>query len=549
MKEYTKAAKELIKTKAEYEKLKESTKHIKNTLQKSASDRTNNNKIPNGINIQQKVINDNNLVVNVKVNQQKNRISHSICIHSNGIPLCGGKNMKIQHTTEESLIEKKLRITQAVEKARQEQKLREAADMPTNTGQKMEIVTTSPNAKKVVHIDISKPVSVHIKSEKGMTVSFGTTSNTNSEPAAPKPCGVEIKTRDQLKETIDGKYAAILIRFNILCNRKLIFFSYFPIAAYQRPDLQTAEECIKYRCAHCQKENQWTENFNTPKDVYTHWQYCHDDSDPFQFILVEHVACYYCKRTGTYHELLRHFKQAHHTVPFVIVSQKDSKKCALCSYTGTDIVGHSKTMHRMVSKTITVRNARSANTPQRLSNAVLCKHLAIKVHTRLKCGICAIMFESDRELRAHHNQCHKPNNLVIKEFYENHGMRYICHHCHESIDRSLLLLHFELHTYKFKCLHYSNKLTCSFQTNDLCKLVNHDKQAHGMVNSLEYRCLQYQKRLKADYHKSKVIFNNGLVTTKQKLINSKYDDSKQFYQFVNKLVTKKKQLFIIINQK
>lgn len=323
-------------------------------------------------------------------------------------------------------------------------------------------------------------------------------------------------------------------------NSNLHITYFYQITEYKPTDIQRIEDNVKFRCAHCQ--DQWIENFNTPKDVYSHWKSWHKN-EIFQYVLIEIFACYHCKITGTYHELIRHHKKKHHTEAFVIVTQKDHKKCALCSYDGKDIVEHSKAMHRIVLKTLTLRNSRSVDSPNQISNTMLNKHLAIKVNKRFRCGICTSVFETDRELRAHHTQVHKPSKFLIKEIYDNHGSYFRCSHCNESIDRSLLLVHFELHAYKFKCLHYSNKITCNFQAKDIIELVNHDKNEHGMINSLEYRCLQFQKRLKTGYLKSKVVFGNGLVTTKQKLINSKFDDSKEFYQFVNNLVNRKRQRF------
>lgn len=72
-------------------------------------------------------------------------------------------------------------------------------------------------------------------------------------------------------------------------------------------------------------------------------------------------------------------------------------------------------------------------------------------------------------------------------------------------------------------------------------LVTHDKQSHGVMNSFEYRCMQFKNRLIRNYLKTKVVFGNGLVLTKQNLLNTKYDDSKQFDVFIEALIKIKKE--------
>lgn len=306
-----------------------------------------------------------------------------------------------------------------------------------------------------------------------------------------------------------------------------------------QPKESQATEIVKYRCPHCINGSHWIETFNEIKDIYSHWLSWHTDPSnekPFRYIVIEYASCYYCQTIGNYFELLKHHKDCHHTEPVVIVSQINCKKCALCSYVGSGIIAHFDATHKLVLKTITNRLLRTAIAPHRLTNAALNQRLESKVHRKLKCGHCSVTFDSDGEMRDHHNKCHSTTKLKIKEFYDNHNSHLICNCCHIKVDRNLYLNHVECsHAFNFKC---SN---CNFHTTDMLELVNHDKKAHGLMNSFGYRCLQWKNRLKSDYMKTLVIFGNGFVCTQQNLLETKYSDYKQFKVFVETLMKIKKE--------
>lgn len=235
--------------------------------------------------------------------------------------------------------------------------------------------------------------------------------------------------------------------------------------------------------------------------------------------------------------MIKHHKEFHRVAaePFVIVKQNDNKKCALCSYNGLGIVAHFNTMHKFVLKTLSQRKLRSVHTPLQLNSTVLEKRLESKVHKKQKCGSCNIVFETERDLRDHHSKCHKTTKMTVKEFYDNHSTHLICSACHAKVDRNLYLGHIEKHAFNFKCHR------CDFTTIDMIELVEHDCSQHGLMDSFEYRCIQFKNRLRRDYLKTFVIFGNGLVVTKRNLLNTKYDDSKQFDSFVDALVNIKKE--------
>lgn len=84
---------------------------------------------------------------------------------------------------------------------------------------------------------------------------------------------------------------------------------------------------------------------------------------------------------------------------------------------------------------------------------------------------------------------------------------------------------------------------CTFDTKDMIELVKHDVSAHGCKGSFDYRCMQFKNRLKRDFLKTRVVFGNGLVVTKQNLLGTKYDDSKQFEVFIDNLIWIKKERY------
>lgn len=270
-----------------------------------------------------------------------------------------------------------------------------------------------------------------------------------------------------------------------------------------------------------------------------HWLSSHTDlsmAKPFQYFVIEFVVCFYCRTIGTYDELIKHHKHSHRADPFVIVSQTDGKKCALCSYSGAGMVAHFGSMHKLVLKALSVRNIRGSMLQRQLNDPILLELLESKVHRKHRCGQCKAVFETELEIRDHYQKFHRSLKLNVQEFYDS-GYHLICGCCHVRVDRNLYLNHVENRAFHFKCG------KCTFQTADMLQLVKHDKQAHSVADSLEYRCMQFRNRLIRNYLKTQVVFGNGLVLTKHNLQHTKYDDSKQFDTFVDALVKIKRERY------
>lgn len=230
--------KKLNKVAIECDNLATRSKHIKNTLKKSVSDGEKNENSPNVINLPK---NEKNIVSNVNVNPEKKNTGFGICNR----PECCGKEMQLEKMSNETLQEKRIRITKAVEKAQEEQRLKAAQDASSKPNLKstqtasdaqklkvehtaepvktINIVATSPKSKKLVQIDITNPVSFQINSNKAMKISIGGNAKPISKPKSkpkkkkskskPKPktlpWDAEMSARDILKETIDGKYTIL----------------------------------------------------------------------------------------------------------------------------------------------------------------------------------------------------------------------------------------------------------------------------------------------------------------------------------------------------
>lgn len=378
-----------------------------------------------------------------------------------------------------------------------------------------------------------------ITNRKSTTISIsGVTIERGSPIKEPK---VDANTDDNISGEIDAEKSSgkFYRRFDLISSKNIENCDFVGSSG-------TVLKFVKYRCVHCHDVKHWIETFNALKDVYAHWLSAHTDLaalKPFQYYVIENVSCHHCSTPGTHYELVKHHKNSHPSLQFAIVSQINRQQCALCPYSGDHIIAHFQTMHKFILKTLSARHLRCIDVPFRLSNAQVDAHLNQQLHKKQKCGNCNAIFDTDRELRDHHSKNHNTQKLTIKEFYDSINYHLICNCCKLKIDRYLYLNHIEHCATSFSCH------KCTFHTNDMVKLVQHDRQAHMYRNTFIYRCMQYKNRLKRDYLKTRVIFGNGLVLTKQNLLLTKYDDSKQFDVFIDKLLEIKKERYNRENEK
>ncbi|XP_031636755.1 uncharacterized protein LOC116349470 isoform X2 [Contarinia nasturtii] len=263
----------------------------------------------------------------------------------------------------------------------------------------------------------------------------------------------------------------------------------------------------KYRCAYCVNENQWNETYENPKDVQAHWKAVHmnpQNIKPFKYLVIEYAECFYCRETGTFYDLVQHHKKRHHQLKFVIIKQNDMRRCALCPFDGKDIVGHFELRHKLALKTVAARRRHILHIPKQLSHTELIRRIESSVQKKQKCDYCNTICETECDLRLHNIQNHR-SQMNFDDIYDNYNIDLICNCCHIKIDKDSYFSHVEQIAFNFNCHQ------CDFQTEDLIELVKHDKMMHNLLNSFEYRCLQFKNRLKRDFLKTQVTFGNGFT--------------------------------------
>lgn len=254
------------------------------------------------------------------------------------------------------------------------------------------------------------------------------------------------------------------------------------------------------------------------------------------------MQCFYCslgrtRTIGTHRELFEHHNNCHPSMPFGPVRQSDAKQCALCPYRGPNIVTHFHRRHRFRTKTQCERHLRTIRQPFRLCDDQLNAIFARQLHKKQRCEGCGAIFDSELEIRAHHARLHHTQNILVSEYYDNTSTHLICNCCKIQIDPNTYLTHVEIRSAAFSCHR------CPYRVRDMCRLVQHERRAHGLQNTFAIRCLQFKNRLKTNYLKTLVIFGCGLVVTKENLLGTQCDDSRRFYAFVDNLVRIKRERF------
>lgn len=283
---------------------------------------------------------------------------------------------------------------------------------------------------------------------------------------------------------------------------------------------------ILYGCVHC-KEATEKENilFDSVNAVHVHWQENHTKAwnfKPFQFCVVNFVACFHCNRISTFDDLVIHHKRLHSKMPFVVVDINSRRKCGVCQDGFEDMAKHFIEFHTKTLDRISVSN------PIRLNCEQLSKILSFKVHKKMKCGHCNEIFDCNAELRKHWGTMHLDEEARIHNCFDDDRIRIILDCCGDEYDRRRLEEHFMEHDFRFHCNN------CGFVTKELCQIVRHDKEQHTDTCDAQRRTINFAKKLKNYYFNGKIIFGNGFVANGFNLRNTKYDDSRLIEDFVLK---------------
>lgn len=284
---------------------------------------------------------------------------------------------------------------------------------------------------------------------------------------------------------------------------------------YSKQHLRFDNHMVFY-CVACQMGAGTNRAYINVFDVHAHWMLTHAKSTepmPFRFYAVELVSCQHCKLIGSFDELKRHSNTVHPNESLAISNILNSKKCALCDYTGDNLAYHLKMAHELVLRM-------NAFNLIRFTDDTLSKLLAIDVHKKYKCFYCPVVHETKDNIKQHIANDHK---LPIKfdVFVDNHNVKIIAGCCQQAaIDMHEFLNHLADPNHLFqtvcsKCNFHTEKL------DELFEFVIHQINVHNVMIDAE---LLFRRILKTRFWQTKVMFGNGLECTKHSLLGTEFDD-------------------------
>lgn len=272
------------------------------------------------------------------------------------------------------------------------------------------------------------------------------------------------------------------------------------------------------------------------EDIFGHWLSGHTFDlphvQPFAFAVLDmNTACFYCNKIATLQQMLKHLKECHRNRSIAIVNPSNRNECAFCSYSDSTWLDHFQLNHKMLLENDVVN-------PILLTDELLSQLLAIDVHKVRKCSVCMETFQTQHQFEHHsiHEHPEQPEN--ISQIVDTPAEMYlICDVCQEHIAPDVFLNHLEFeHTYEFTCT------KCDFSTDDLVNMAFHENQTH-QCDSLKFHCLQFSDRLQRHYFHTRAVFGNGLTLTKHNLLNTSYNDYKEFRYMVETIVDIKVKKF------
>lgn len=255
------------------------------------------------------------------------------------------------------------------------------------------------------------------------------------------------------------------------------------------PSLRHTAQCLY--CDHI--------TFPSIRNVYSHWRLAHLNHRPFKFSIAGLAVCGHCHLEGTYQTLQIHFNEQHPGLDRTFVDLVNRKMCAICDYTGEDMIEHFRTQHDLSI----------LDNPIRLSSTAFQEGHSFDVD--------CFAIESASENR---------NGIV----------HMICGCCQENIKPDEYFEHFLQKMRPFVCL------SCKFQTTNLYAIANHEVVRHNANVDV----VAWIKRwIFSWFWLSKVVFNNGFVVNKFNLLNTVYDDSDTFEVIARALLQQHANNFVV----
>lgn len=291
-----------------------------------------------------------------------------------------------------------------------------------------------------------------------------------------------------------------------------------------------------YHCLHCQLKLAQHNQFETFKQVYSHWEREHNNqlrTLPFYFYTTEYGNCAYCDHVGTYWELEKHQSKKHPSFPLAITDIINCEKCALCSYIGKDVPAHSQ-VHRIYRKNFSRRHIARMTNPLSYTDETYDERLLLRIHQKHRCLECGLAFDTAFLQRQHFLFRHQQSAQSLlkcnaKIFYDN-SRHMICGCCCAQIPWNGFFEHIKTVTFEYPCE------KCSFTFLDLVDLIVHDRTDHNINNSTFMRTSQLSNRLKKYYQSTRIVHGNGLVITRQNILSTKFDDWPEFSDYIEGLI-------------
>lgn len=230
---------------------------------------------------------------------------------------------------------------------------------------------------------------------------------------------------------------------------------------------------------------------------------------PFQFVVIEYMACFFCDSYGSSEEIFEHQAQTHSEQQIKVIVTGTDGLCAICYYDGNELFEHFENEHSDLK--LQHFNAITLNDD--------------KLNWLLQLD--------------HRNLC-EPNQANASkplETIDYNRIDYLICSCESNVSRDRIYVnHILSHDFDFHCS------TCPFETQDLVELIQHDQSSHGL-KSVNFRYLQFAERMRELYLNTKVVFKNGFVVDMRKLSKTKYDISQKFDELIEVMVEQMKEKY------
>lgn len=296
------------------------------------------------------------------------------------------------------------------------------------------------------------------------------------------------------------------------------------------PSKQSQIKRLKFYCSHCTNY----EPFETAQHVNNHWWTKHSmqsPQKPFRFFVSEMLKCFYCHETNAAINIKQHHRDFHSDdIVMVAIAAENQFECGMCKYVGIEMIKHFESIHSDVILT-------PAFNPAKISDESMSDLLKINIHQRFKCKLCQLIFDTGSLIRQHYHEKHSgtlQQEHCIQLSVDMKNINYICGGCNQELTSTDYLDHLATHLSKYECL----GANCAFSVENLKEMLHHNKHVHGTKGPGSDRVAKIIDQSAEIYFKTKIIFDNGLVLEKFNLMDTKFDDSANYSQFINHFRTK-----------